>query len=305
MNNPQVRNRRFRTSGTITRIATTIGMALVGVSGAWAGSPLGPDAQLFGLFSASKITLAHSSTVSDISQAPAPPKVGASTVEIAGPTSYLTGDLIAESFEPAIALGAHDTVVGACITGGGTASLGVGASCGSIDTTGGNQQLITASSAFVQAEFYAGYLAGLTPTTTLGDITLKKYQRLTVNLTEPVNVVAIGNITTAGGNTITLSAPKGAVVVLNVSGALNLGAGTQVFNSNGLNTHNVIWNLTSTNPTFGTNVTLNGTVINFPNNESTVTFGAGSSLNGAVLVGGDIEAKGAMHLNFWPFTAAP
>jgi choice-of-anchor A domain-containing protein len=305
MNSPQVRNRRFRAAGTITRIATTIGMALVGVSGAWAGSPLGPDAQLFGLFSSSKITLAHSSTVSDISQAPAPPKVGASTVEIAGPTSYLTGDLIAESFEPAIVLGAHDTVVGACITGGGTTSLGVGASCGSIDTTGGNQQLITASFAFVQAEFYAGYLAGLTPTTTLGDITLKKYQRLTVKLTEPVNVVAIGNITTAGGNTITLSAPKGAVVVLNVSGVLNLGAGTQVFNSNGLNTHNVIWNLTNTNPTFGTNVTLNGTVINFPNNESTVTFGAGSSLNGAVLVGGDIEAKGAMHLNFWPFTAAP
>lgn len=300
--------------GFVSRVAMTmavIAFGLMGATGAWAGTPLGPDAQLFGLLSGGSLTLAHSSTVSDVSQAPAPPEVGAEAkATIAGPTSYLTGDLIVNSpGGPAISLGAHDTVVGECATGGpspSSISLGAGASCGTTSTDGLSPLLATQVDATVQARDYSAYLAGLTTTNDLGDITLKKYQSLTVKLTLPVNVVAIGNITTAGSNTITLSAPKGAVVVINVSGSLNLGTGTQIFESNGLNPHNLVWNILSANPIFGSNVTLSGTLINFdPDEHTDLTFGAGSSLNGAVLAEGDIVAVGALHLNFWPFTASP
>ena len=196
-------------------------------------------------------------------------------------------------------------MVGKCVTGGGTILTGTGAACSGYDSSGTNALLTTLSNAQSDVASYASYLAGLTPTLVLGDITLKKYQRLTVKLGAGVNVVSIGNITTAGGNTIMLSAPNGAVAVINVSGTLDLGAGTQVFTTaSGLNPHNVVWNIESANPTFGAGVTLRGTVINVASG-TTVTFAGRSAIIGALLTDGAVVANGAMHLNFWPFTAAP
>jgi len=306
-------NRMKQRSLMTTVVMTLIGMALMSATSALAdgAASLGPDAQLFGLLaSGGSLSLAHSSTVSDVSQAPAPPEVGAGiSANIAGPTSYLTGDLIVQgAVTPAISLGAHDTVVGSCVTGGpdpASISLGSGASCGSTSTDGTSPLLISFGDAGVQARGYSAFLAGLTTTNNLGDITLKKYQSLTIKLTQPVNVVLIGKVTTAGSNSITLSAPKNAVVVINITGGLSLGNGTQVFNSNGLNPHNLIWNIQSANPTFGSNMTLSGTILNVPSPSAPtkITFGAGSSLNGAVLSDGGIVGNGALHLNFWPFTA--
>jgi choice-of-anchor A domain-containing protein len=119
---------------------------------------------------------------------------------------------------PAIAIFPHAHAQN-CISGGGTITLGADAFCGTPDSTGTNPLLTTLANAQSEVASYASYLAGLTPTTTLGDITLKKYQHLTIRLSAGVNVISIGNITTAGVNTITFSAPKGAVVVVNISGA--------------------------------------------------------------------------------------
>ncbi|MBI3759321.1 MAG: hypothetical protein HY269_06155, partial [Deltaproteobacteria bacterium] len=144
-----------------------------------------------------------------------------------------------------------------------------------------------------------------TPTITLGDITLKKYQHLTIKLKAGLNVISIGNITTAGVNNISFSAPKGAVAVVNVTGALDLGASSQVFaNSNSVSPENLIWNIESPNPTFGKGVVFSGTVINVAD-DTTVDFGASSVVTGAVLTSGSIVAHAAIHVNFWPFTAAP
>jgi hypothetical protein len=271
-----------------------------------ASPTLGANAQLFGLLADSTIQLARSSTVSFVSQSPTPPEVGADMANIAGPTSQLGGDLIISAATgQAISLGAHDTVVGNCVTGGGGIVTGAGTTCASIDTGGTSGLLTTLSNAQSEASTYATYLAGLTTTRSLGNITLAKGKSMTVKLVAGVNVVAIGNITTAGNNTITLSAPKNAVVVVNVSGALSLGTATQIFtNSGGLNQHNLIWNLESANPRFGASVTFNGTLLNIVDS-TTVTFGAGSAINGAVLTDGSVVSSGAMHLNFWPFTAAP
>jgi hypothetical protein len=265
---------------------------------------LGSDAALFGLLARGSITLGHSTTVSFVNQSPVAPEVGANTTAIAGPTSQLGGDLIALSDTgTAISLGDHDTVIGECVTGSGLIAFGTEATCGSTDTGGSNSLLTTLIFAQDEAELFANFLGGLTPTTDLGNITLKKNQSLSVKLGAGVDVVAIGNITTAGSNAITLSAPKNAVVVVNVSGVLSLGAATQLFtNSGGLSPHDLIWNIESANPTFGTNVVFTGTVLNIADS-TTVTFGAGSSINGAVLTDGDLVSVGAMHLNFWPFTA--
>jgi hypothetical protein len=60
----------------------------------------------------------------------------------------------------------------------------------------------------------------------------------------------------------------------------------------------------SANPTFGDHVALDGTLLNFPATDTTVTFGAESFINGAVLTNGNVMANGAIHLNFLPFSGA-
>jgi choice-of-anchor A domain-containing protein len=293
-----------------TILGGVIGMALMGATGAWAGTPLGPDAQLFGILADGSISIPGSSTVSLVGQSPAAPEVGAGTVSLGGPgiaSAWIGGDLIASATtSPAISLAPHAHVHQACVTGGGTIALGNGASCdGGTDTSGTSPLLSTLSAAQSEAADYASFLAGLTPTTTLGDVTLKKYQNLTIKLSAGTNVVSIGNITTAGVNTITLSAPKDAIVVLNVSGTLDLGSATQVFaNSGTLDPHNLIWNIESANPTFGAGVVLSGTLLNIADG-TTVTFGARSAIAGAILTDGSVVSNAAIHVNFWPFTASP
>jgi len=287
----------------------TIAMALMGATGASAETPLGPNAQLFGVLAGGSVTLPGSSTVSWVGQSSAGPEVGAGTEAIGGTgiaSGWIGGDLIASAITgPAITVFPHAHVEQECVTGGGSISLGNGATCESTDTSGTSGLLLTLQDALVEGSIYATFLAGLTPTTTLGDISLKKYQSLTIKLSTGVNVVSIGNITTAGVNTIALSAPSGATVVLNISGTLNLGAATQVFaNSGRLSPHNLIWNIESANPTFGSGVVLNGTLINFTDGATTVTFGARSGVAGAVLTSGSVVANAATHVNFWPFTAS-
>jgi choice-of-anchor A domain-containing protein len=283
-------------------------MGFISATGVWAGTPLGPDALLFGLLADGSVSLPNASTVSYSQQSPAPPEVGASSAFIGGPgiaAGFLTGDVIASAAQgPAIMIFPHAHAQN-CISGGGTITLGVEATCGVPDSTGTNPLLTTLANAQSEVASYASYLAGLAPTTTLGDITLKKYQHLTIKLSAGVNVVSIGNITTAGVNTITFSAPKGAVVVVNISGALDLGTATQVFaNTGSVNPHNLIWNIEGPDPTFGTDVVFSGTVINVAES-TTVTFGARSVIAGALLTNGSVVANAALHLNFWPFTAAP
>jgi hypothetical protein len=94
---------RLKYGSLITTVAMMVIATALSATSALAdgAASLGPDAQLFGLLATNgSLALAHSSTVSDVSQAPAPPEVGAtSKANIAGPTSYLTGDLIVQSGE--------------------------------------------------------------------------------------------------------------------------------------------------------------------------------------------------------------
>lgn len=292
----------------LTMLAAISTFALTAAPAAAGGSlaQLGPNAQLFGVLASGSIGLAKSSSISFVNQSPLPPEVGGYVVDIGGPTSFLTGDAIASAASGiGIDLANYDTVVGACVTGGASISTGIGNGCGSYDSSGTSTLLTTLSDAQNDVTTYASYLGGLTPTVSLGDIVLKKYQRMTIKLGAGLNVVSIGSITTAGGNTIVLSAPKGAFVVINVGGTISLGAGSQVFtNSSGLNPHDLVWNLEGANPTFGAGVTLRGTLINVVQcDATTVTFAGGSAISGAVLTNGSIDANGPMHLNFWPFTA--
>jgi choice-of-anchor A domain-containing protein len=297
-------------ASTLAMIAGVLAMMLTSPTAASAGTPLGPDAQLFGVLADGSISLPYFSTISWVAQSPAAPEVGADTVALGGPAvgagGWLGGDVIASATTgTAISLFSHAAVHQECITAGGTIDGLLGCADGA-DTSGTNPLLATLNSAQLETQDYAGYLAGLTPTTTLGDINLKKYQSLTVKLSAGVNVVSIGNLTTAGVNTISFSAPRGAVVVINVSGTIDLGTQTQIFaNTNGLNPHNLIWNIESANPTFGAGVVFRGTLLNVAAG-TTVTFGARSSINGALLTNGSVVVENAaIHLNFWPFTAAP
>jgi choice-of-anchor A domain-containing protein len=126
--------------------------------------------------------------------------------------------------------------------------------------------LLTAlGDASAEARTYAGYLAGLAPTKTLGDIRLQKYQPLTIKLGPGLNVVSIGNLITDGANVINVSAPSGAVVVFNIDGTIQLGTQTLVIaEANGINPENLIWNVQGANPIFGERAAFDGTLLNFP-----------------------------------------
>jgi choice-of-anchor A domain-containing protein len=290
----------------ITIITPVLAIILITTSCAWAGTPLGPNAQLFGILASNSITLAYSSTNSFVGQSPAPPETGGAAATIAGPTSLMTGDLITSAaIGLSIALGPQDAVARKCVTAGASISTAPGTACGSYDSSGTSPLLLTMSNAQSELPPFASFLAGLAPTIALGDVTLKKYQQLTLKLGPGTNVVAIGNLTTLGGNGIDLEAPKGAIVVVNVSGAISLGSGTQVFSiSNSLNIHDVVWNLQAANPVFGDGVTIRGTLINVAEN-TTVTFNGRSAIDGALLTNGAIVAHDTMHVNFWPLTGAP
>jgi hypothetical protein len=51
------------------------------------------------------------------------------------------------------------------------------------------------------------------------------------------------------------------------------------------------------NPIFGESAAFDRTLLNFPAAETTVTIGAGSLINGAVLTNGSLMVNGAMRLN--------
>jgi hypothetical protein len=277
----------------------------VGV-GAGQGTPFGADAQLFGILANGALRLASDTEISTVSQSGTTPKVGAETATVGGPVSYLTGDLVtSDPSGRAISLGGYDKVAGQCVTAGGSVATAGRDNCGSIDTTGSNALLNTLGNAQAEAKAYAGYLAALAPTRTLGDIKLQKFQQLTIKLGPGLNVVSISNITTGGVNIINILAPSGAVVVFNIGGTIQLGRQTFVIaEANGLSPQNLIWNVQGANPIIGERVAFEGTLLNFPAADTTVTVGAGSLINGAVLSNGNVMGNGALHLNFWPFSGA-
>jgi hypothetical protein len=230
------------------------------------------------------------------------PKIGAATARIGGQGSYLTGDLVtSDSSGRAISLSNDDKVAGRCVTAGGSVVPAGPDNCDSINTTGSDALLTTLDEARVEATTYADYLAGLAPTKTLGDIALQKFHGLTIELGPGLNVVSIRNLTTDGGNDIKILAPSGAVVVFNISRTMQLGSQTRVI-ADGLNPGNLIWNVQGDNPIIGELNAFEGTLLNFPAADTIVTIGAGSVINGAVLVNGNVKGKIAMCLNFWPFS---
>lgn len=134
---------------------------------------------------------------------------------------------------------------------------------------------------------------------------MQQFQPLTIKLGPGLNVVSIGNLITDGVNIINVSAPSGAKVVLNISGTIQLGTQTLVIaEANGINPENLIWNVQGANPIFGEQAAFDGTLLNFPAADTTVTIGARSLINGAVLTNGSLMVNGPMRLNFWPFAGA-
>jgi hypothetical protein len=266
------------------------------------GTPFGADAQHFGILANRALTLAGFTQINIAGQGGTVPKIGAATARIGGQGSYLTGDLVtSDSSGRAISLSNDDKVAGRCVTAGGSVVPAGPDNCDSINTTGSDALLTTLDEARVEATTYADYLAGLAPTKTLGDIALQKFHGLTIELGPGLNVVSIRNLTTDGGNDIKILAPSGAVVVFNISRTMQLGSQTRVI-ADGLNPGNLIWNVQGDNPIIGELNAFEGTLLNFPAADTTVTIGAGSVINGAVLVNGNVKGKIAMCLNFWPFS---
>jgi choice-of-anchor A domain-containing protein len=95
-------------------------------------------------------------------------------------------------------------------------------------------------------------LAALTPTVTLGNVTSGE----TVTLSSGENVVSVGNIN-LNQAALTLSAPAGATIIVNVSGTITLAGGSQgngLRLAGGVTPNNVFFNILSS----GSNVTTSG-----------------------------------------------
>ena len=100
-----------------------------------------------------------------------------------------------------------------------------------------------------------------------------------------LNVVNLTSFDVTGNKTITINAPATAIVVVNCSGVFALDGGSQIVLAGGISANNVLWNITgSGNLTITSSSVVNGVVL-AP--YRTTTLGGSSTINGALLCGGD------------------
>ena len=195
-----------------------------------------------------------------------------------------------------------DNVAKTCATAGSSIVVGSGSTCGAQTTNDTSPLLATMSAAITEAGTFATYLSGLAPTQTLGDISVPVSGKYTINVGPNQNIIQIGTLTTGTSATINIQATIGlrpAVVVINVTGTVNLGDGTAIRLLGPTAPNRVIWNIESTNPSLGNASVFSGTLLNVPTTASNCTAGA-LTIDGAIMCSGAITL-GTLSMEGAPF----
>lgn len=239
---------------------------------------------------------------SNITMTKGKPIVGGTTVT-ANNLSFFTGSIVASATTGVgIDLPSADNVAKICATAGSSIVVGSGSTCGARTTDDTSPLLATLSAATVEAGTFATYLSGLKPTQTLGDVSVPASGKYTINVGPNQNIIQIGTLTTGKSATINIKATIGlrpAVVVINVTGAVNLGDGTAIRLLGPTAPNRLIWNIESTNPSLGNASVFSGTLLNVPTTASNCTAGA-LTIDGAIMCSGAITL-GTLSLEVGPF----
>ncbi|MBF6571743.1 MAG: hypothetical protein IVW54_23140 [Candidatus Binataceae bacterium] len=232
-----------------------------------------------------------------------------------GSNSKAAGDAIASANSGvAIKVGNYTTMSGALITGGGTISLGSGATAGSQDTSGGNAELATYAGAGPDSNSYAANLASETVNQVLPPINIaaSHSQTITTALAGGLYVFQTASIKMGGSSTLTIDGVSGDFVVINVvgdingPGVLNLSAGFKILLTGGLTADHVVFNVESSSVTpaliGGTSSVFNGTLVAAAR---AGTIGSGATINGQLIFGGAVTAGPNVTLNYVPVVPVP
>jgi len=243
-----------------------------------------------------------------------PGNFGGSTLAF-GSNSKVAGDAIASNNSGvAITVGNYTKMSGALITGGGTISLGSGATAGSQDTSGGNAELATYAGAGPDSNSYAANLASETVNQVLAPINIaaSHSQTITTALAGGLYVFQTPSIKMGGSSTLTIDGVSTDFVVINVvgdingPGVLNLAAGFKITLTGGLTADHVVFNVESSSatPAFlgGTSSVFNGTLVAAAR---AGTIGSGATINGQLIFGGAVAAGPNVTLTYVPVVPVP
>jgi hypothetical protein len=199
---------------------------------------------------------------------------GGSNVTL-GSNSLAGGDAIAFPGDIVI-LGNFSKVKGACITGsGGAVDLGIGAKCGSTDTTGGNGKLTVKADAITDVGTFETALTSFTPTIPLGPVTLAagKKGSIVVPNGGVLNVIEVPSVKLGNSSTLTLIGDNsGQSLVLRIDGNLDIGSGARILLS-GISVNEVLIYVGGSVASWG-NTTAVGATLLAPNSACAAGSGA-------------------------------
>ncbi len=286
-------------------------LALAGLANAQ-GTTLGAAADFAVLSDAGPLVLGNHTIMTGVAT-----NVGAtySNVLIGGDNTLIRGDAIATLFElgpgATIRLSNQAHVSGACVTDGGAITLGVGAACGSQDTTNTSPDITLIGNAVDQEENFDQAVSCLTPTQSPPAINLAASKTMTITDTVPngLNVISTPSITLGGSAVLTLQGGILDTVILETPGTLSLGYGAKIVLQGGLMPQNV-WITTTTEPA-GFNppattpsVFLNNSSVVFGSVHGGYTCGLGSgvTITGAMICDYGITSGPNLTVHFAPAT---
>jgi hypothetical protein len=233
-------------------------------------------------------------------------EVGAGSNIALGNNDLTGGDVI--SYNGSIALNNYATVQGQCVTsqGPGSVTKNVGATCGSIDTSGTNGLLDFLDEAAWDASFFACDVYGGTPTQSIPAINIADGKTFTVtdSVTGGLNFIDVPSLAIGNSATLVLSGGPLDTVVLRVDGNTSIGHGAKIVLTGGLTPFGVVIAAQGGVSSWGNSTTVNGTIlVGEPYAEEpdfNCSVGSGATVNGAILCGNNLTVGPNARVNFQP-----
>jgi hypothetical protein len=194
-----------------------------------------------------------------------------------GNGSMAASDVVAAEY--AITLANYAKVSGFC-TAFDAVHLGVGAKCGTVDQfdpdAAGIDLFFDLSQEIPPFE---SAVLGITPTQTLGPLTVAAGKRQTIATTVAgLNIIQLDSLTLKNSSTLTLSGNSGDTIIVTVSGNLLVGSGAHIRLGGSVHQGNVLIYVQG-NSTLGNSTVIGASMLT----DGTFTAGSGTFIDGAVL----------------------
>jgi hypothetical protein len=232
--------------------------------------------------------------------------VGASVAISLGSNSLFGGSVLVIEGVDGITVGNWTKVLGKCGTDNDSpVTLKVGASCGSVSMDGDGFDVVPP---VYDSNYFACNIRDATATQSIPgvNITAGKLFTITDEVSGGLNVIDVPSLTLGNSSTLTLSGGSSDTLALRVDGSTSIGNGAKILLAGGLTPSSVVIATQGGISSWSNSATIDGTVLNgldqsdFDVPTAACTTGSGTTLNGALLCGGDIRLGANSRVNFQP-----